>query len=467
MRLLHTSDWHLGHSLHDVSRDYEHECFLRWLVDTLEAEAVDALLITGDIFDSANPPATAQASWYQFLAEVHARLPGLDVLVIGGNHDSAARLEAPKPVLSALRTHVIGALRRGPRDQHGRRPLELERAIVPLRDRDGEVAAIVAAVPFLRTADLPRPRRASADATVASEVTDASDGPADSGASDADAGDEELRRDPLIGGVRQVYAEVLDAARARLQPGQALLATGHCYMVGTDISTLSERRILGGNQHALPVSIFPDDVAYAALGHLHKAQRVGGREGVRYAGSPIPLALDEARYRHQVLLVELEGPALAEVRSLSVPRTVDIVRIPKSGAASPKEVFAAIEALPAWTPGEGDPQKSDTRPFLELSVAIDKPRAQLKGEVEDKLRGKWPRLAKLGVVRRGDGAPLADALPTRELRELDPEEVFLRRYARDHAGAPDDDLLQSFHRVLEDAYAQRGDQAPARGEPEA
>src|SRR5690606_38813120 len=103
---------------------------------------------------------------------------------------------------------------------------------------------------------------------------------------------------------------------------------GHCYMTGTRLSELSERRILGGNQHALPVDLFPDDVAYVALGHLHLAQRVGA-DHVRYAGSPIPLSFGERHYPHQVLLVDLRGERVAGIEPLRVPRSVDLLRVPE------------------------------------------------------------------------------------------------------------------------------------------
>jgi exonuclease SbcD len=453
MRLLHTSDWHLGHTLHDVPRDHEHEQFLGWLGDTLVQEAVDALVITGDVFDTANPPAQAQARWYEFLAEARRRQPGLDVVVIGGNHDSAARLDAPTPLLQAMGIHVIGAVRHLPAANGQPRRLDVDRLIVPLTDQHGRVAAQMAAVPFLRTSDLPRVGRARDERD------------------DADAGSDTLSEmepdplsnpvtDPLIDGVRAVYRQALDAARARCEAGQALLATGHCYMVGTDLSRLSERRILGGNQHALPVDIFPEDVAYVALGHLHKAQRVGGRDGVRYAGSPLPLALDEATYRHQVYIVDLDGPALAEVRSVPVPRTVEVLRVPRRGACSRDEALAALAALEDWD-GRSNP---DTRPFLEVCVALARPEARLRHDVEEALRGKRPRLVKLGIEYTGDGAALAEGLPEQALRDLDPLEVFVRRYGRDHEGEAPPALVAAFDELLDEVRAARGEaRAPAPG----
>ena len=406
MRLLHTSDWHLGHTLYDVSREAEHAAFLAWLLDTLEAEAVDALLVAGDIFDTANPSAEAQAAWYHFVARARKRLPELDVVVIGGNHDSAARLDAPDPLFSALDVRVVGGLPRAGGE------LDLERLLVPLHDAKGHVGAWVAAVPYLRPADLP---------PVSQE-----------------AGDR------LVEGVRAVYAEVLAQARRRREPGQALVAMGHCYMTGTELSALSERKILGGNQHALPVELFPEDVAYAALGHLHKAQRVGGREGVRYSGSPLPLSLSEAGYRHQVLLVELKGDALDVVRPLTVPRTTDMVRVPARDAVPLEEVVALLQALP-----DREEEAPDwRRPYLEVCVALPRPEPALRQKVEKVLEGKAARLVKLTPAYTGTGGALAEAQPGLSLRERTPEDVFRARYARDFQEPPAPALLEAFHTLL-------------------
>jgi exonuclease SbcD len=112
LKLCHTSDWHLGHTLHGHGREHEHARFLAFLLETLASEEADALIVAGDVFDSANPPASAQAMLYRFLADARAKLPRLDVLIVAGNHDSAARLSAPDPILRALGVRVIGAVPR-------------------------------------------------------------------------------------------------------------------------------------------------------------------------------------------------------------------------------------------------------------------------------------------------------------------------------------------------------------------
>jgi len=210
LRLFHTADWHLGHTLHGVERTYEHERLMAWLLQTIERESVDAVLVAGDVFDAANRPTEAQALWYRFLVEAWRRVPHVQVVVIGGNHDSGARLDATDPFLRAMeRLHIVGCVTR--RDG---RP-ELDSVVVPLRDSSGEVRARVAAPVPARGGDRHRPGDTVAEAT------------------------------------RRFFGSVLDRARARRSPDEALVAMGHLYIVGAKASELSERRFVVGNQSAV------------------------------------------------------------------------------------------------------------------------------------------------------------------------------------------------------------------------
>lgn len=397
--ICHTSDWHLGHTLHGHPRDQEHAAFLAFLLDVLEREAVDALVVAGDVFDSANPPASAQAMFYRFLAEARARMPALDVLITAGNHDSAARLGAADPVLRSIGVRVVGTVR--------------DELVVPLRDAAGEVAAQVAAVPYLRPSDLPR----------------------------VEGGD------ALIEGVRRVYGQVIDEARAALAPGQALLATGHCHLVDATPSELSERKILGGPQHALPVDLFGDAVDYVALGHLHLAQAI--REHVRYCGSPIPLSLPEESYPHQIRVVRFEAGRVAEQAAHRVPRLVDVHRIPGDGPGALGDVLARLERLEV---AEG--LERERQPFVEVRVRLAEPVPDLRQQVEAALGDRPVRLVKIGVEYTGASGPLAEETPRRQLADVTPEEVFRRAYARKFEGEPGADLLAAFHEVADAARRQ-------------
>ncbi|WP_241836938.1 metallophosphoesterase family protein [Salinivibrio kushneri] len=112
LKIIHTSDWHLGHQLHGYDRQYEHQAFLDWLKQCLIDEQADALLVAGDVFDSANPPASAWRMLYRFLADIAKALPDLNVVITGGNHDSPSKLDAPHELLKAFDLHLIGAIAR-------------------------------------------------------------------------------------------------------------------------------------------------------------------------------------------------------------------------------------------------------------------------------------------------------------------------------------------------------------------
>ncbi|HEX4455351.1 MAG TPA: exonuclease SbcCD subunit D C-terminal domain-containing protein [Kofleriaceae bacterium] len=396
MRLLHTSDWHLGHTLKEVTREHEHAAFLAWLLETCKREAVDVVVITGDVFDSATPPASAETMWFEWLAAVRRSCPAMDVIAIAGNHDSPARLGAASAVLRELGVHVIGRLPRTPAGA-----LDHDRILLPVAGGRG----LVAAVPFLRAVD------------VDLEVDD-----------------------PLAA----IYGEVLEAARRRRTPGQALIALGHLYMTGADPSALSERRIAIGGQESTSLRMFPAEISYVALGHLHRAQQVG-RRSIRYAGAPIALALDEARYPHQVAIVDFAGDgSLAEVRSAAVPRATEIVRI----AGTLDQALDGIAALP---PAGGD---IAAWPYLDLEVTLARPEPKLRAHIEHALDGKRARLVQLRVVGTGDHAALAERVNVRRLAELDPRDVFAQLWSRDHAEPPSDAVLGAFDRLLADV---RGD----------
>lgn len=410
LKLIHTSDWHLGGRLHGVDRHEEHEQFLDWLCTTARDQEIDALIVSGDVYDTANPPASAQALFYRFLATFGEVCPKATVIVIAGNHDSGQRLDAPAPVLRGRGFHLIGNL---PRTESG--TVDTQALLVPIKNREGEVEAWCGAVPFLRPADLPR----------------------------LDISDD---RDPLIEGVKEIYKQVGEALDEVCEPNQARLLTGHLYMAGGETSEHSERRIVIGQEHALPASIFPERLAYGALGHLHRAQVVAKNHHIRYSGSPIPLALDEDRYKHQVLVVEINQGSPTRVNGIAIPRFIDILRVPEEGPLPFEHVLPLLESLPEIATDK-------PFPFLEVRVLVDRPMPDLRTRLEEVLVDKAVRLVKISCSRQGGDAALADAVPMRQLEDLSPEDVFLAAWRGEFDEDPSSEIRMAFADLLTEAQS--------------
>lgn len=394
MRLLHTSDWHLGQTLHSFERTFEHQRFLDWLLDILVAQEIEGLLISGDIFDNANPSAASQKQFNRFLQQAKVRVPYLQIIVIAGNHDSAGRLEAAGPLLEAMNVTVVGHIRRKEDGTIDHDPL-----VVPVRDRAGEIAAWCLAIPFLRAGDVPR-----------------------------------IETDAFAAGIARLYQQAFELAKSRRKPGQAIIAMGHCHMVGGEASVESERRIVIGGADALSVSIFDPAIAYAALGHLHLAQRVGKQEHLRYSGSPLPMSFAEIDYRHQVLRVDISKDKVVRVSEIAVPRAVDLLRIPR--LPEPVEVvLAQLSAL--QLPVSNNVQ---TYPYLEVRVRLDSPEPGLRARIEAALEGKPVRLARIETCLSTAEKPAAMSLD--DLNKVQPEDVFKRLYLNRYGTeAPAEHLL--------------------------
>jgi DNA repair protein SbcD/Mre11 len=399
MRVIHTSDWHLGQELHGFDRSVEHDAFLDWLAGQLIALDADALIITGDVYDTVNPSIPAQQRLYQFVKRALTSSPHLQIVLIGGNHDSAARLELPKHLLDADRVHLIGGMPRGPGQ-----PMT-SRILITLRDKAHTPASVCAAVPYLRPGDLPT------------------------------VGDGES---PL----KTLYRQVLDAAHG-LCGDLPLIVTGHLHMRGGAVSALSERRIVIGGEEAVSADVFPPSIAYVALGHLHKPQLISGQTIIRYAGSPFPMSVAEAEYHHSVVVIDLDATAGVKTDLVRTPRPVAFYRVPAIGAVPLDVVEDALRGLDVDDPGE------PRRPFLEVAVQLDGPEPDLRRRLDRALKGKPVRLTRIVRHTLGQGGTLADTVDGgTELEALAPGHVFARRYIEEYGSEPPDDLKRAFNEVV-------------------
>ena len=267
IRILHTADWHLGQTFFGYDRAGEHEVFLNWLAGEIREREIDALIIAGDVFDVSNPSAASQSLYYHFIYRVTAENPTLQIVIVAGNHDSAARLEAPLPLLQAMRTEVRGVVRKSDDGE-----IDYDHLTVELKNRDGEVELLCMAVPFLRQGDYP---------TVPTEGN------------------------PYAEGVRELYTQLLQRLWKRRKENQSILAIGHLQAIGSEIAEkdYSERTVIGGLECVSP-DTFSEKIAYTALGHIHRPQSLS--EKVRYCGSPLKYSFSEAKYDKTVTIVDAD-----------------------------------------------------------------------------------------------------------------------------------------------------------------
>lgn len=404
MRLFHTSDWHLGQSLHGQERDFEHACFLDWLLGQLQLRQPDALLIAGDVFDTVNPPVKAQERLYEFIVKAHEQQPRLDIVMIAGNHDSGSRIELPAALMRRLRTHALGRVHWLDEGQ-----LDSERLLIPLTNARGKVSAWCLALPFLRPAEVTGP----------------------------------LLGDDYLKGIAQVHQQLIAAALNKRKAGQALVAISHAHMAGGAVSEDSERSLIIGNAEALPAKLFDRAISYVALGHLHKPQRVNREDRIRYSGSPIPLSFAEIGYPHQVLEIELDGAELASIEPRLVPRAVALQRF---GPAPLDELLVELAALPEPDLLE-DPQR---QPWLEVRVRLDKPQPDLRQQLEAALQGKAVRLVRISAEYAAGNGRDDDGSGLIELGQLSPQDLFSRAWEQAYGSAVDEQVLSDFALLLQD-----------------
>lgn len=350
MRILHTADWHLGARLVERDRLPEHAAFLDWLIETLRTEKIDALLLSGDVFDAANPPQDAIALYFDFIKRL-ADLKTVRAIITGGNHDSASHLNAPRDLLRRFDVHVFG---------------HAGENIVDLGD------AVVAAVPFLRERDL---RQAAAGETMSDVQTQ------------------------VRAAIRAHYAAQLAACRT-LAKKRPVIAMGHLTVLGATTSD-SERDIHIGNLGSIGADIF-DGFDYTALGHLHRPQKVGGRENVRYSGSPIALSFSEAADAKSVVILDTQG---MKIETLAVSVSRQLVRVNAHRAT----LAADLEKVPAAA-------------WAEVTVKLDAPEPDLDRQVREVAAGRFEVLKVLAELPLSETTAWQHTGPA--LNELQPREVF-------------------------------------------
>lgn len=373
MRIIHTSDWHLGQNFYSKSRAAEHSAFLDWLLTSAQAHEVDAIIVAGDIFDTGSPPSYARELYNRFVVQLQQT--GCQLVVLAGNHDSVATLNESRDILAFLKTTVVASAGHAP-------------FILP--QRDGTPGAIFCPVPFLRPREL-----------VTSQAGHSSG----------------EKQQLLLNAISDYYQQQYEAACAlRGDRPLPIVASGHLTTVGASKSD-AVREIYIGTLEAFPASHFPP-VDYIALGHIHQAQKIGGSEHIRYSGSPIALSFDETGKSKSVNLVTFTDGQLTEVLPLTVPVTQPLAVL--------KGDFSSIsEQLTQWRDAPQEPVV-----WLDIEITSD----EYLHDIQRKIQAQTEDLpVEVLLVRRSRAQRERILAGERRetLSELQVEEVFERRLAQE------------------------------------
>ncbi len=425
MKILHTSDWHLGRSLYGRKRYEEFSAFLDWLAQTIEDEKVDALLVAGDVFDTSTPSNRAQELYYRFLCRVAASCCR-HVVVIAGNHDSPSFLNAPKELLRALNVYVVGSMTDDLADE-----------VIPLLDcglqnedsktggNTSEIniqkSVIICAVPYLRDKDL---RTVEPGETMA---------------------DKNLK---LVEGIKAHYAEVVKTAERRReeiiqqsiinnsQSQIPIVAMGHLFTAGgKTVDGDGVRELYVGTLAHVGEEVFPSSIDYLALGHLHVPQTAGSAEHIRYCGSPIPMGYGEAAQEKKVVLVEFNS-ATPSIQELPVPCFQEMVRI----VGSLDDIHAKLEEL----------KKEDSAAWLEIEYTGSDIISNLREMLDEAMADSAMEIRRIKNRRVMDRV-ISTVAEDETLDDLDAGDVFTR--CLDAFEVPDEDreeLTDSYSEIIKD-----------------
>lgn len=388
MRLIHTADWHLGNEMHDVDRRAEQKAFLDWLVVKIQELEADTLMVSGDIFDVKSPKIEAEVLYYNFLSRLD-ETPCKNVLIIGGNHDSGKRLEAPRSLVKKLNIHVVGTAL-------GKTP---ENMVFELKDEKDQTYAVAVAVPYMQEAEL----RNYYDEDCAEGTFS------------------DLAYKALFEQCRE------KAVAIRGERSIPIIAMNHLYAAGLEgryqdkeeeTATEDGVRILDvvGNLGKVHADVFPRDFDYVGLGHIHYTTRVDKNDRIRYSGSPFVMGYDDALIEHCILCVNIDKAAdHLQVSPISVPRTVQYRRL----SGTKDKILGDLQEILNQYAGE-----EDIPLYLELRYP-----ASEGGLLQDAVEGlDWPRGVeivswKAVLEKEGDSGMFREGCDIKDLASIDLESI--------------------------------------------
>ncbi len=428
MKIIHTSDWHLGRTLYGRKRFEEFEQFLDWMLNTIIQEQADALLIAGDIFDTTTPPNRAQSMYYRFLCRTAASTCR-HVVIVAGNHDSPSFLNAPRELLRELNIHVVGNSSTDPADE-----------IIVLYDSSGEPELIVCAVPYLRDRDIRR----------------------------SEPGESFQDRDrKMQQGIMDHYAgitEVANKLRNEFGTGIPVVVMGHLFTQGgKTVEGDGVRELYVGSLAHVPAEIFLSKTDYTALGHLHVPQSVADNETIRYSGSPLAMGFRESTHKKSVCIVEFKSRnGVASSAKTAESNKTGSGSDNHSGQCKPSirlvdipvfQKLMRIEgALDTITDQLSELVKSGQSILVEIEYTGESAIGNLRETLEEMTVGTQIEILRIKNLSFNRSA-MKPVRPQETLDELTPEDVFVR--CMDNANVPEEtrpDLIRAYREILQSLH---------------
>lgn len=400
LKILHTADWHIGKILHRQDLSEEINLFFDWLVTYISVNNINVLLVSGDVFDMANPANKDTTLYYKTISRLAACKT--QIIITGGNHDSISLLDSPSAILDVLNVKVIG----GGRDN-------IEEEIIPVYDTDQNLVTVVIAVPFLRDKDL----RVSAPAAEMSNSRYIST---------ADA-------------IKNHYDTAVNKASELYGSQVPLIAMGHLFMQGS-ITSDSEREIHVGNLEGLGTDWIHPKIQYLALGHIHKPQRINKSDHIRYCGSPIFLDFSERNYEKQIIELHIEDHKIKEILTVPIPAFRKVVRIAGDFETVKTSLLEFVNPSPLPA-------------FIELQITEDQRDPQLLYQVEQLVQNTISdtfTIIKSQTIFKSGSVNL-EGVSTESISDLSVLDVF-RRCMNDKEIAVEsqDEILHCYQEILDD-----------------
>ena len=401
MKLLHTSDWHLGHRLHEQSQQMEQELFLEWITNVITEREIDILLISGDIFDVSVPSTQSQRMYYNFLINLR-NTPCKHVLITAGNHDAPGNIDAPKALLSALSIDVVG-----------RASEDLSQEVFKY-DVDGE-SVIIAAVPYLRDQDI---RRAVSGENF-DQIT-------------------ERYRTALM----RHYTAAADYCESINESKYPQIAMGHLFAIGGKTSD-SEQSIYVGSLGDIAADDFPKSFDYIALGHLHRPQIVAKNDKIRYSGSPNILSFSELNYDKKIIELEITNNKISDIKDIIIPKFRNIIKITgnlESCKSELKLISNTPHELLPWIEVLIDNEANNTIGFAEIQQYVN----ELNSEKE------LLKVLKVSLKNARDTRGVEQInQQAKEVKDLSPVEIFKEKCKEQEFNLDEnEDILDAFNEIV-------------------